>query len=248
MKKRKVKERELEGKMVAGGEAIAYDAITHKRISLKTGKEVEPNNIVKFPEKPNPATEFQIPYEIKTRDDFERLVFVSKAISKDKKETRPFKKLIHVEMVDDKKMAIATDGTRLHAAQIYLDLIPGDYTITIVKKRITLRCPIESGDTYPNWKRVIPENKSEKTVVDFTGIRLSRDRTILERMSQRMYKLIKKTGKLINLYFLNDLTDHAWVVYTGDDTKNSPIVFSKQLEKEIFALIMPLELENSDDE
>jgi DNA polymerase III sliding clamp (beta) subunit (PCNA family) len=102
---------------------------------------------------------------------------------------------------------------------------------------------------YPNWRKVIPKNKSEKLTLNFHNASLSKDKSTLARMSHRMYKLIKETNKLINLYFLNDLTDRSWGVYTCDDkTLNTPVMFSHKTDKEIFALIMPMDPENCNDD
>jgi hypothetical protein len=129
MIKSKQKENEVMRKMAAGGETIAYDPETHKNISLEKDGKHESSNIIKFPDKLKRTVEFQIPYESRTADDFGIILFVSKAIARNKNNAPVYKTVIHVEIEDGKKLAIATDGERLHAAAIDLDLFPRDYTI-----------------------------------------------------------------------------------------------------------------------
>jgi DNA polymerase III sliding clamp (beta) subunit (PCNA family) len=243
MKKEKVNEEAL--KMASGGEILAYEPVTHKRISLEKGVEYDSAHILDFPKKLSGMAEFHLERNSENQDDFKRILFVSKAlVRKSQGIIRTFKTFIHIEIEDDKKMAIATDGERLHGAVIACDLLPGNYLVKVTGSLIILKGPLEHEENFPNWRKIVPKNLNKKTVLNFESAYLSKKKIELAEMSHKMYKLIKTTDKLINLYYLKDLAKRCWSVYLdNDEAHNAPVVFKQDNEKEIFALIMPLKPE-----
>jgi DNA polymerase III sliding clamp (beta) subunit (PCNA family) len=240
---RKEKQKVNDLKIASGGENISYAVLPQETTAL--GKENDnPTNIIDFPKELTKKVEFQINDSREHHDDFMRLLFVSKVIDKDES-IRIFKTLIHVEVEDDKRIVIATDGNRLHAAVVDLDLLPGNYTIRVTKKLIALQGPVEEAIKYPDWRKITPENTDDIATIDFANTDLGRDKSKLARMSHKMYSLIKKTNKLINLYYLNDLSKEPWVISLAPPGRpNAPVVFRRDSDKKMFALIMPMEPEN----
>lgn len=92
------------------------------------------------------------------------ILFVCKAISKD--ETRFA--LNHIKVEEER--IIATDGRRLHIADIECDfdfLEPGHYLVEkINKKSVTLLRNNDEDIKYPNWEQVIPEGFKNKESVE----------------------------------------------------------------------------------
>jgi DNA polymerase III sliding clamp (beta) subunit (PCNA family) len=227
-------------KKASGGEITAYEPIRGENITLSSEKN-DSSNVIEFPTKLNRIAEFQINDDALTRDDFNRILFVSKALSRDRQETRLFKTLIHIELSGDKRLVIGSDGYRLHAVEVDLDLLPGNYSFRQDKHLIALGGPIENDNIkYPDWERIMPSDAEEKLTVNFDGAGIVNDLAKLASMSHKMYSLIKKTNKLINLYFLNDLSKTSWKVSVSPGEKNTPVVFSQDIQKKIFALIMPM--------
>lgn len=243
-------------KIASGGDIVAYDPIKHKRIILNTneatdedaneGENHADNKIIQYPIKTTGMAAFIIQDTITAHDDFNRILFVSKACLKKDHTSYPFKTYIHVEEENGKKIMVSTDGIRLHAAAVDLDLLPGNYTIKTGNKSITLFGPIESNkdNEYPNWKKVVPTDYIEKAVINFNDTSLKRDLKKLGIMSKRMYSIIKTTNKLINLYYLDDLLKETWNICIDSNEKNSAVLFSQNNTKKIFAIIMPMNPED----
>jgi hypothetical protein len=243
MKKTKINESIF--KKASGENVIAYDPIEHKTLKLvdeKDIKKINSDNIIEF-QKISTGIEFQNSNDTRSREDFERVLFVTKALSKNKNEPIVYKTIVHVEKEENEKCTvIATDGARLHAAEVGLSLLPGNYTVHITKNIIALRGPIENDDiSYPNWKKVYPANPIEKTIVSFEEKSILKNIFEAANMSRRLYSLIKNTKKLINLYYLNDLSKGvSWKVYVSTKMTNQPLLFKIEGNKLMFALIMPL--------
>jgi hypothetical protein len=189
-------------KKVSGTDDIAaYDAIARERVALhKDQEDGVPDNIVPFPNKLDPIAEFHINNYSSTKDDFDRISFVARALSRDKKviEVSVFKGLIHVEIEGDRKLVVATDGRRLHTAEISLDLLPGNYTIRFAKDLIALRGPMKDDYCrYQDWRKVIPENSTERAIINFRGTGLSmKNLKATEEMSIKSISLSRKQTRL----------------------------------------------------
>lgn len=106
-----------------------------------------------------------------------RLNFVMRAMGKDT--TRPFFNVIHVESTEDLTVAVATDGCRLHYAEIKNcpALLPaGDYEVIPNGKCFYLN-PKENV-SFPPWKRIIPGYTTE--LLNFESSNITGIAVILE--------------------------------------------------------------------
>jgi hypothetical protein len=246
MKKARGRKNDSGLKMASGGEDINFNIKLLEDKPPIDGDKTNPGNIIEFPKNLSKTVEFQINDNTETHDDYMRLMFVSRVLEK-YDTSQPYKSFLHVEVEDGKRMVIGSDGRRLHAAVVDLDLLPGNYTVRFDKKLIALCGPIENKEAeydYPNWKKTIPYNPTKKADIDFAETGLKKDRLQLGMMSQKMYSLIKRTGKLINLYYLDDLSKEKWAIYVADDVENSPVIFKREdAKKNMFAIIMPMETE-----
>jgi hypothetical protein len=171
------------------------------------------------------------------RTDFDKLAFVCKARSDNPK--RPFLNVLHVERTRAGCRLIATDGLRLHVAECRLKIAGGDYRPYVTKDVINIGEPV-SGVSFPNWARVIPENAKKQADIDLSDTGLGKDVKQSSKLSQVFKAFIIKTGKLVNLCFMDDLPKTEWSVYVQKEGK-TPLVFKQKTDPEgTFAVMMPL--------
>jgi hypothetical protein len=82
--------------------------------------------------------------------DFERVRFVLKAVLKDP--ARPFAAVVHVEKTAEGSRLAATDGKRLHAAEIRVAVKSGDYIPVLTRGAVSFGKPLP-GIQFPDWKK-----------------------------------------------------------------------------------------------
>jgi len=158
--------------------------------------------------KKEPAT-FQIS-RFKNPKDFELMSFVIKAILKTA--GVPFKTVLHVERSRTGSRLVASDGLRLHFAEISMKIKSGNYKPHVAKDVITLGEPIE-GISFPAWAKAIPEKVEKRGVINLRESGLGRKRKETERLSIAFHTLTKETGETVNVRFLEDLIKREWAIY-----------------------------------
>jgi hypothetical protein len=168
---------------------------------------------------------------------FERMTFVLKARSKDA--TREYLTVLHVEQTKTGSRLIATDGLRLHVAEINRKIASGNYKPVLTKDRISLGEPAE-GIVFPNWVKVIPENTEKRAVIDLADTGMGKDRNQTERLSWAFRSFVNQTGELINLRFLEDLLKTKWSVYCQGVKNKAMVLKAEGAEASAFAVIVPL--------
>jgi hypothetical protein len=178
-------------------------------------------------------------YEIKRENgiDYENALFVIKSMSDD--ESRPFMCVVHVEDAEQGSRLICTDGRRLHYADISSKIPEGDYKPVTTKHEIILKGPIDEG-TFPNWKRVVPENGLDRGLFNLERTSIGRNVSLNAGFSLAYAQLIERTGEVVNLRYLDDLPKKEWQIYSLEK-KNRPLVFKRSVDgKETVAVIMPM--------
>ena len=171
--------------------------------------------------------------------DFDKARFVIRARSDD--ETRPFLCVLHVERAKTGTRLVATDGRRLHVAQIKQRIDPGEYEVVETKQSIILRGPLPDLQ-FPNWKRVVPEASEERTVIDLSTSGICKNPAKTANFSIEYARLVKETGEVLNIKFIEDLPKAEWHVYAQNE-KNRSVMLKNGLEgDEVFAVIMPLNI------
>jgi hypothetical protein len=169
--------------------------------------------------------------------DFDRIAFVLKARSKDEK--REYLTVLHVEQTSTGSRLIATDGLRLHFAEIERKIESGEYKPAVHKDCIRLGDPVKDIQ-FPNYARIIPENTIKRGVIDLTDTGMGKDRNQTERLSWVFNSFVKKTGDLINLRYLEDLTKKKWLVYCQSEKHKAIVLKEFGAENSVFAVVMPL--------
>jgi hypothetical protein len=176
--------------------------------------------------------------------DFELMSFVIKAVLKTA--GAPFKTVLHVERSRTGSRLVASDGARLHVAEISKKIKSGNYKPHVAKDTITLGDPIE-GIKFPSWANVIPENADQCGVINLKESGLGRKQKETEKLSIAFHTLTKKTGEAVNVRFLEDLTKREWTICKQEGRR--AIILRQKTEKagdmkhkSPVAVIMPLEM------
>jgi hypothetical protein len=169
-------------------------------------------------------------------EDFNSLLFVCRALSKD--ESRPFLMALHIEKRKGGITVVATDGSRLHLAELSIEIAPGEYSPLITKSSIILK-PV-TDITFPNWRRVVPQPGSELAVLD---IPLSdKKQAKSARLTRHLVMIFEHTRQAIDIGFLDDLSAGAWKLLGSTGSSKAILFMQQEKGKERNAVIMPLSL------
>jgi hypothetical protein len=169
--------------------------------------------------------------------DFERASFVVKALSKES--YRPFLCVVHVEEGKTGCRIVASDGHRLHTAELTLNIKSGDYKPLVSKDVIVLAPPDETVN-FPDWQRVVPDDSKKRGVLDFSESGFGKNEKQTAKMAVVSNALFKATGETVNLRYLEDLPKKAWVVYSQEEKGRAMVFKEKGAENAVYAVIMPL--------
>jgi hypothetical protein len=204
------------------------------------------NKIIQFPGGVVQRTYYEIKRSFKTADDFQRVVFVCKALSTDRHDVRHFKFVVKVEKIldinkNEVSRLIATDGSRMHIAEIDWSIPPGLYYVNVKKDVITFQEQYPSEDDfYPNWQRLLGEfSKDTKEIcsVDLANTSLTKHIVKNGELSRQFATIIRQAGNVINIRYLDDLAKISWKLYRNANDKK--FIFKLNSDKELIALIMP---------
>ncbi|AEF84825.1 hypothetical protein TREPR_0888 [Treponema primitia ZAS-2] len=219
-----------------------------KIFSKKPPKKAEPKPAVKTTVKPlrkakgkkNEAKPETAPLVLNRHEspaDFEKIAFVLKARSKDV--NRAYLAVLHIEETQTGSRLIATDGKRLHVAEISRKIKGGDYKPALTKDSVSFGNPVED-ITFPNWARVIPGNTRKRGSIDLTDTGMGKGRDQTERLSRVFHSFVKQTGELVNMRHLEDLSKKKWSVYCQNEKGGAIVLKEDGAAGSVFAVIMPL--------
>ena len=172
--------------------------------------------------KKEPVT-FQLS-RLENPDDFERMFFVIKACTRNG--GFMFKNVIHVEQTRTGSRLVATDGLRLHVAEISKKIKSGDYKPHIAKDTISLGKPLE-GVKFPPWAKAIPENTEKRGVINLANSGMGKDRKETEKLSIAFNSFVKQTGEPVNIRYLEDLTKREWAIYCQNGKRKAIVLKEK---------------------
>lgn len=162
------------------------------------------------------------------KNDAKAFRFVSKAINKS--DPRKYMSYIHVEKMDDKTIAVATCGRRLHFAELETDLKKGYYIVVTGNQSQCEVLQVVVDLDFPKWNKAIPNlHKMESTEIN----------AMKEWFSCSFFDIARalKT-KTIEVKFLMDVLGFYgdWIMYHGE-IENHPVIFK---QSNITAAIMPI--------
>ena len=175
--------------------------------------------------------------------DFELMGFVIRAC--DKTSDDLFKTVLHVEQTRTGSRLIASDGHRLHVAEISKKIKSGNYRPHATKDEIALGSPVE-GVKYPAWAKAIPEAVVKRGAINLEKSGLGKDQTETEKISIALSAFTRQTGETVNIRFIEDLTKREWAVYSQNEKRKAVVLKQKNRktgepdEKSPVAVIVPI--------
>lgn len=174
---------------------------------------------------------------IQNKDEFEKVLFVLKACNKQSE--RAFTTVLHVEQTRNGSRLVATDGIRLHVAEIGTKIRSGNYKPTVSKDAIRLGTPV--GDlTFPPWTKVVPARTNKRGVINLETTSIGKARSTSMAMTRAYHAFVRQSGEKVNPHFLEDLPKRRWSIYCQNE-KRKPLVLKEEgAAMETYAVIMPL--------
>jgi hypothetical protein len=175
---------------------------------------------------------------IQGRDELDKTKFVCKAMDKDGR--TPFTNVLHVEQTTGGSLLVATDGKRLHVAQIKTRIPEGDYKPEITRDAVKICNPVMGVD-YPDWQRVVPESAKKKgTIIGLNivgGKNSDRNKMVILEACKEIKRM---SGAKLDPKFVADLSAYRWDVYAPSSPDKPVLLFETGSDKEMYAVIMPI--------
>jgi hypothetical protein len=174
---------------------------------------------------------------IQNKDEFERILFVLKACNKQSE--RAFTTVLHVEQTRTGSRLVATDGIRLHVAEIGTKIRSGNYKPVVSKDTIRLGAPVRDVE-FPAWTKVVPVRAARRGVINLEAAGVGKARSASMAMTRAYNAFVRQSGEKVNPHFLEDLPKRQWVIYCQNE-KRKPLVLKEDgAAMETYAVIMPL--------
>jgi hypothetical protein len=169
--------------------------------------------------------------------DFERMAFVIRACAKDV--LPPYRCVLHVEQTKTGSRLVATDGRRMHVAEIGRKIKSGNYKPLMTKDAIGLG-GLAGDVAFPNWTRVVPDNTVKRGIIDLEQSGFGKDPKQTEKLAIAVNAFMRQTGETVNLRYLEDLPKKRWIVHSQKEKGRAVILKESGAEKTNFAVLMPL--------
>jgi len=173
-----------------------------------------------------------------TREEFEKVAFVLKARLKEDK-LNPFKTVVHAERIKTGTRLVASDGKRLHVADIQAKIQDGEYKPVVTRESISFGEKLK-GIKYPDWNAVIPEKYRKRGIIDLGKTGMGKDRRETAALSVAFKYLMAKTGEVINLGFLEDLPKTEWAFYKESGKQKVILLKPENAKQDSLVVIMPM--------
>jgi hypothetical protein len=178
---------------------------------------------------------FQIS-RLENPDDFEQMSFVLKACAKASK--KPFTTVLHVEETRTGSRLVATDGLRLHVAEISKKVKSGDYKFKATKDFIILGKPLK-GIKFPEWEKAIPKNATKSGIVSLEKTGRGNPVEKAAELSLIANSMSGKTGLVVNMRYIAELPKTTWTVYK-EPGFGKVVVRQQGNENRSFAVFVPI--------
>jgi hypothetical protein len=168
--------------------------------------------------------------------DFERIAFVVKACSEDK----PGLNVLYVEQAETGSRLVASDGVRLHVAEISQKIKGGSYKAAVTDEAVVLAVSSNNNFRFPDWNDVVPSKITKRGFIDLHKAGFGNDRESTEKLTLAFNSFARQTGETVNLRYLEDLTKKLWVVYSQDEKGKAVVLRENGVEYSVFAVMMPM--------
>jgi hypothetical protein len=174
---------------------------------------------------------------IQNKDEFERILFVLKACNKQSE--RAFTTVLHVEQTKTGSRLVATDGARLHVAEIGTKIRSVNYKPVVSKDTIRLGMPVRDVD-FPPWTKAVPARASKRGVINLEAAGIGKARSTSMAMTRAYNAFVRQSGEKVNPHFLEDLPKRQWVIYCQNEKRKPLVLKADGAAMETYAVIMPL--------
>lgn len=168
--------------------------------------------------------------------DYERIMFCLKALGKDSDPA--FTHYLHVEAGRSGSRLIATDGKRLHFANLSIKIPAGNYQPVI--KDYSISFGTSKDIAFPAWRNVVPEDADYKGLLQLEGInsgsKVERD----ERFTNIYCSFLFDTGFNVNVGYIKDLPTVNWKIFTKTGRNNLVLLKNLKDEQNQFAVFVPV--------
>ena len=169
-------------------------------------------------------------------DDFAQMSFVLKARAKSG--GRSFRTVLHVERTRNGSRLVATDGQRLHVAEITKRIAGGDYMATVSRDFIALGEPLD-GIGFPEWEKAVPRNAAKSGEIDLGKTSTGNSAKKAAEMSIAVNALNAATGFVVNMRHVAELPKTSWTVYR-EPGFGKVLVRQRGREDRAFAVFAPV--------
>ena len=171
------------------------------------------------------------------KEEFEKILFVLKACNK--YSDTAYTNVLHIEKADNGSKLVATDGKRMHVAEIETRIKPGDYKPLVTRDAIKLGIPLNDVH-FPNWEKVVPRVTAKCGIINLENTTIGKAQNTSREKSRVYDSFVKQTGERVNPNYLEDLTKKQWVIYRQSE-KQKPILLKEDGAKmPIYAVVVPL--------
>ena len=168
--------------------------------------------------------------------DYERIMFCLKALGNDSDPA--FTHYLHVENGRTGSRLIATDGKRLHFANLSIKIPAGNYQPVI--KDYSIYFGTSKDIAFPAWKNVVPKDADYKGLLQLEGInsgsKVERD----ERFTNVYCSFLFDTGFNVNVGYIKDLPIANWKIFTKKGRNNLVLLKNLKDEQNQFAVFVPV--------
>ena len=171
------------------------------------------------------------------KEEFEKILFVLRACNK--YSGTAFTNVLHVEKTETGSRLVATDGKRMHVADIKTRIKPGDYKPLITSDSIKLGLSLRDVQ-FPNWERVVPKATARCGIINLENTAIGKAQSTTREKNRVYHSFVNLAGEKVNPNYLEDLTKKQWAIYRQSG-KYKPLLLKEDGAKmETYAVVMPL--------
>ena len=168
--------------------------------------------------------------------DYERLIFCCKALGTEHDPV--FTQYLHVENGRTGSRIVATDGKRLHVANLSIRIPAGNFKPIVKDYAVSLG---EAKDIpFPNWKCIVPMDAEYKGMIQLgnlsSGTKTERD----EKFTNIYCSFLFDTGFNVNVRYIKDLPNTDWKIFTKTGKNRLVMLQNCSDERNQYAVFVPV--------
>ena len=171
------------------------------------------------------------------REEFERILFVLRACNK--YSSTAWTNALHVEQSETGSRLVATDGKRMHVAEIETRIKPGNYKPIVSRDAVKLGIPLQDIQ-FPDWKKAVPQATARCGAISLENTAIGKAQSTAREKSRVYDSFVKQSGERVNPRFLEDLTKKRWIICCQGEKRKPVLLREEGARMDAYAVIMPL--------